>query len=238
MNTLFVSSALTIEMFKKHYSVNLSIQFIDCADIQLTRFFEQQTGLKVSKHVCISLISGEEFYYKSGVTSTIPTRIFVNHNWNPVTVHWKSKSGRIYTMEDADIDCDDIQFWFEGLNTVLYHKQLYPNEKLPFKLKALTYELVITRLVWSNLSMDMHFKDSALQDIAAAIKSIDDFIDAFNDKSESLNRKYGVVHNWKRKLEENKLVYEIDTGSGGYELMRKLLPFLSGMDLFSKVEIW
>ena len=128
--------------FYRQYGINISEQFLRCADIHLKKKFEFETGLKVSKNVSTSFVWPENFFYEKDTISKMPINIYINHNWNTVNILWKSKSGRVYGIADSDIDCGELEFWFEGLNPLLYHKQLYPQVALPFKLKDLSYELV------------------------------------------------------------------------------------------------
>lgn len=236
MSTLFVYPEITVEQFKRRYGKDISVQFVVCADSQLTNLFELRTGLKINKQISIAWIWEEAFYYTKNEISKLPFQIFINNNWNPVTILWRSKSGRIYDMGDTDIDCDDIEFWFEGLEPVLYHKQLYPKDELPFKLKDLSFELVVTRL---NLdcTIEMHLPEEQVAKAPEVIREIDAFIEDFNNKSEKQDRKYGVIHNWRRQVVEQRIVYEIDLGSAGPLFFKKLLPFLSKLKSFSKVEI-
>lgn len=236
MQTLFYDAKLIVRMFQTRYGLKTSEQFFSCADIQLTNFFVLATGLKPGKRVSISL-PPVELQYEKGEISNIHIQIYINHNWNPVTMLWKAKSDRIYTIADTDIDCNDLEFWFEGLDPLLYYKQLYPHEELPFKFKNLSYELVVTRLIMDDCSINMYLRKEEIANATAIMNQTDDFIAAFNEQSEKLDRKYGVVHNWKRKLEADKLAYEIDTGSAGTFLLKRLLPFLSKMNCFSRIEI-
>lgn len=174
--------------------------------------------------------------YKPGKISSLGLNIYVNHNWNPVTVVWTSKSGRIYDVNDTDIDCSDIEFGFEGLDPLLYHQQLYPKAELPFKLKDLSYEMVVTRLNM-ECTVEMQLKIEEIGNVRAILDKTDKFIDNFNTLSEKKDRKDGVVHNWKRRIEENTLIYEIDTGFSGPVFIKKLLLFLSKLNAFEKVEI-
>ena len=79
-----------------------------------------------------------------------------------VTVNWKSKLNKYNTPSDAIIDCNDIEFWFEGLNPLEYHKQLNNDTTLPFKLKDLSYELVITALNM-DMTIEMWLKEQNRQ---------------------------------------------------------------------------
>ena len=235
MSKLINNIDLAIELFQRLCDLSVSKQFVECANQQLTELFEQRTGLKINKHISYSL-SGELLNRKRDKISSLGLHIYVNHNWNPVTILWKSKSGRIYDVNDVDIDCADIEFWFEDLDPILYHKQLYPKAELPFKLQNLSYELVVTRLNM-ECTVEMELKTEDLSNAQAIVDKTDKFIDNFNTTSEKKDRKDGVVHNWTRRIEENKLIYEIDTGFSGPVFIKKLLQFLSKLNAFEKVEI-
>jgi hypothetical protein len=137
-------------------------------------------------------------------------------------------------MSDTDIDCADISFSIEGLDPVRVHRQLYPGDTLPFKLKNLSFELVVERLNIQTI-IEMTVKEGA--DPAAIISRVDAFIQGFNDCSLKKDRVDGVVHNWKTQVERDKVTYDIDTGYAGPALLKKLLPFLSDMGDFKRVAL-
>ncbi|MEJ7672767.1 MAG: hypothetical protein WKF59_08645 [Chitinophagaceae bacterium] len=87
-----------------------------------------------------------------------------------------------------------LEFWFEKLETELYYKQLYPNDKFPFKLDNLTYELVLTRLNLDCTIILTSVKKMLSQNIPSLINQIDEFIKHFNEKSEAKERRDGVIH--------------------------------------------
>lgn len=239
MSKLFVHEHIHIKSFKLDYGLDISPSFISCANTQLTILFVQHTGLTTfGKNLSMAWEDAEAFKYQKGEVSKLTFRLFVNYNWNDIWVCWKSKSGKIYDINDAEIDCNDIEFWFEGLNPVLYHQQLYPNEQLPFKLKNLTYELVVVRL---NMDANLlfTFKEKALPTITEWLKEIDALIQKFINKPIRWGKgNGGVVHNYKRKqVAANQWEYEIDTGSAGIYFYKKLLPLLSEFDCLAKVEI-
>ena len=235
MNTLFASTELTIELFQRFCELTVSKQFVDCADSHLTDLLMQKTGLVPGKNVSVSIPSDKSCYEK-GQVSRVHIQLVVNHNWNPITILWASKSGRIYDVNDNGIDCTDIEFGFENLDPLLYHKQLYPKAELPFKLKGLTYELVVSRLNM-DCTVEMLLKKEAPESAGDIAEQTDEFIDDFNTASEKRNRKDGVVHNWTREIEDNRLIYEIDTGFSGPVFIKKLLQFLSKLNAFEKVEL-
>lgn len=220
--------------FYREYGIAISKAFMQCFDQQLRVEFETKTGLKIGKQVCMSMGGVWDIAYKKGEVSEFMQSIYINHNWNPVKIIWKSHSGRIYGLDDEDIDCNDIEFHFEHLDTLLYHRQLYPKAELPFRLKDLTYELVVLRLN-RDCTIDMTLREHC--DPKSLRDQIDNFINAFNEKSIKKGCKDGVVNNSKRTIENNHLIYDIDTGSGGFIFEKKLLLFLSKLDSFEKVEV-
>jgi hypothetical protein len=214
---------------------DVSTEFVKCADKQLSALFKKTTGISFNKHIGLSLGYVTLDYQKSDISS-LSASLEINHNWTKVVILWKSKSGRIYDLADTDVDCDDIEFWFDALDPLLCQKQMFPNEKLPFKLKNLTYELVVTRLN-IDMTIEMTLNKEAIAKENEMITQVDNFIDGYNKKSEEKDRVNGVVHNWKREIKDKKLIYEIDTGSTGSHFLKQLLQFLSKLNYFEKVEV-
>jgi hypothetical protein len=239
MSYLFLYDSRAPEIYLNRYkreSIKISLNFLICADTQLRISFEKITAIKVNKHICFSLPDSNEFEYKMGLTSEFTQSLFINYQYIfGVKIKWKSKSGRIYKFEDADIDCEDVEFWFEGLDATLVHKYLYPKVTLPFKLTDLTYNLVVTRINM-ECNLEMVLKKNLEHNLIS--KQIDDFIADFNNKSEKKDRKDGVVHNWKREFINDKLIYELDLGSTGVSFIKKLLTFLNKLNTFETVELF
>lgn len=134
MATLFHDTKTCCDSFLFVHSLMASEEFIDCADKQLTEQFVRVTGIKPGKNVSMALTdlgSGVPIYSQYRLPDSnlygrkLCIAIFINHNWNPVTILWKSKSGRDYKLHDSNIDCTDIEFWFEHLDKELYIKQLH-----------------------------------------------------------------------------------------------------------------
>ena len=231
------SSAINRQVFKKQYDIVIAEQFANCMDLQLSKSFFDFTNLKPTKQISFSWVSHTELDYKKSAVSSFNSLIYINHNWNPVTICWKSKSGRIYDMGDTDIDCNDIEFWYEGLDPLLYHKQLYPKDELPFKLKNLSYALVIHRLnIDASITIKLLENDNA--DVKKLSNDIANFIAAFNAKAEKNKPCSGVVHQAKMTIENLlTLALEIDTGFAGPAFLKKFLPFLSATGMVEQVEI-
>jgi hypothetical protein len=236
MSSLLFNIEIYIQGFENTHHLKISKEFAACMDKQLTAFFERQSGLKINKLICIGWAWEVVFFYSSGEVSRFASKIWVNHGQNAVTVAWKANSGKIYKIDDTDIDCGDIEFWFEDFDAVLYNKQFYPTFDLPFKLKNLSYELVVTRLNM-DATIEMKVKKDETGNMPVIIEKIDAFIENFNIKSENKDRKYGVVHNWKRQFNDDNLIYEIDTGFTGAYFTKKILHFLSGINAFERVEV-
>lgn len=222
--------------FKGHHNLNISIEFVTCANIQLTIYFERLTGIIVNaKTVSITtILDDSQFFYHKGAVSKLASCLYVNHNWNYITIAWRSKSDRIYELDDTDIDCEDIEFWFEGMDPLLYHKQLYPKVELPFQLKNLTYGLKVERL---NMDMTVAVTLKKDTDAKETENKVFDFINQYNKKSEAKNREDGVIHNAHSKIEGNQIIFDIDTGFTGVVFLKKLLKYLSKLNAFDKVEI-
>ncbi len=238
MPTLFYDPKLIIYDFQKRYQITMSLEFAACADKQLTPLFEQLTGLKINKQISVSTFSEFNFSLNIGIISKFPLFIYVNHNWNPVTVTWQSRSGRVYRLADTDIDCQDVAFGLEGLDAALLHRQLYPGYRFPFKLKDLSYELTVNRLN-VDCTLTLHLRPEHAAEAGRAASLVDDFLHGFNQASERRGRRPGLVHNWKWAVAGGGscITFELDLGSAGPNLFKKLLPFLSGLNFFNKTVI-
>lgn len=236
--TLFEFPDITLDTFKRRMDVEMSHSFLACANVQLTAIFIQQTGLSIDKkYISIGIrIDSERHFIKIDTISRLALFIYVNHSWIDVMIAWQSKSGTIFHPGDEVADCNDIKFWFEDLNPQLVVSQMYPDGKVPFKLKNLSYELVIQHLD-IDMRLRLFLRPEKLDVGNEAIAAIDDFIGKANEKSEKNDRKDGVVHNWKRQQAAEVITYEVDMGSTGLVFFKKLLKFLSGLDLFIKVEV-
>jgi hypothetical protein len=245
MANMFREIELEISTLLTAYSIVASKEFLTCADEQLATVFTRETGLKPGKELRIVLTEyslGVPVYTQyptssGGVLYKLQPTLYVNNHWNPITIHWRSKNGKPQCkLHETTIDCNDVEFWFEGLDRELYYKQLYPGDKLPFRLKDPGYELTVTRI---NLEMTiaMQLKNSVTKVAADLIPSVDKFIDSYNETSIKNDRKDGVVHNWKRAAEGKMLTYEIDTGSAGMTFLKKFLIHLTGLNCFARVEL-
>lgn len=236
MSTFFPFPDLYLENFKKKFSIEPSKEFISCADQQLINSFELQTGLKATKRMEIGWADEPSFFYTLGPVSKLASMLWINNQNSPITIAWQSTSAKIYKITDTIIDCDDIKFWFEDTMPELYYKQLHPQIDIPFGIKDLNFPLTIESLT-IDMSIEMYLKEDAVKDGKDIITKIDKFIDDYNTASEKKDRRNGVVHNWKRELRENVLIYDFDLGSAGLLVVKKLIGYLSKLDLFIEVKI-
>ena len=132
MKTLFFDTQTVIDSLMFVFSLKASEEFINCADKQLTEQFIGKTGIKPGEEACFSFAQhyiGAPIYsnyLKEGnlIGRKLMIKLYVNHHWNPVTILWQSKTNRDYKLHDTNIDCNDIEFWFENLDKDLYLKQL------------------------------------------------------------------------------------------------------------------
>ncbi|MBK9958058.1 MAG: hypothetical protein IPP11_05615 [Chitinophagaceae bacterium] len=66
---------------------------------------------------------------------------------------------------------------------------------------------------------------------------ISETIEAYNEKSEALNRKNGVVHNCRIFYEEPILTASVDTGSAGTRIIKQILKTFKKLKGIKKVEV-
>jgi hypothetical protein len=156
--------------YMHNYNVVVSRAFLTCAEFHLRAFFTKQTGVSLPNNKIATSAQLDTLVY--GEVSSFQSSLFINHEYLFTKICWRSPSGRIYKMGDEDIDCDDIQFWQEGIDAKLVHQYLHPTFKNPFKLKErdLAYELVITNLA-IDLDIEMTLKTDATPILMLTSKS-------------------------------------------------------------------
>lgn len=234
--SLFTFPESTIDSLLQLNKQRTSVAFIKCADVQLSGQFEARTCIKINRNISITFPLGEErFRYEKDKISKLSVLLYVNHNWNEMFILWKSKSGKIYDIADDDIPCEDIEFSFDNsFDALLYHKQLYPKVALPFNLKNLPFEVTIERL---NIDcvITMTLKDDAASKAEEAVQKIDTCINDFNTKAEKDDE--DAVHNWRTEVEDNRIIYQMDTGFAGPEILKTLFKLFAKMNIFSKVTV-
>ena len=210
----------------------VSKSFIICADEQLFHNFLLTTGVKNIKKCGLS---GSVYNLTYDTISSYETNMGVNSHNQAVRICWRSKSGKIYHLHD-EVDCNDVEFWLEGVDVPLVYKQLYGPTALPFKLPPTHYQLVIGSI---SISLDLKvvLKEAQSQTIGQLAQNMDNFIDGFNAKSLKKDRKDGIVHNWKTTTQGRNLLVEMDLGSAGSAFLKKMLKWLNGFECVEKVVV-
>ena len=222
-----------IEQLAKKTGIPVSNEFIRCADAQLSDLFGKQTGLSFNKHIALGY---DWTNYSPGPVSCFQCALYINAFRNEIKICWKTVSGKEYKLTDTNINCNDILFWFESLDTLEYHKQMFPGDPLPFKLDEINYKLIVERLnVHCNLTMTV--KESFIEDYENLLHIIDEYLTTFNTKSLKKGRYDGVVHNWTSNYKGKEIIYEIDWGSASIELIKNLLIYFSELNVFEQVRI-
>ena len=225
------------EMFlKPEFFAKMSPAFVNCKRKQLSRDFEAKTGLKINRHIGL-YYTEFSFRYTKDVVSRVRSKLDVNHNTNDnVYVCWKSKSGRIYDMADEDFDCNDVEMWLEGLDPLLYHRQLSPKDPLPFKLKDLSYKLTVNR-IQTDIEITLLLKPEEVPRAEGLLEDIYDFIEAYNDASEKKDFKDGVVHNAWGSISDSTITLNVDIGSVGAGFFKRMFRHLSQLNAFMEVTV-
>ncbi len=231
------------------FNISISDSFLDCADVQLKISFEKQTGIKPKQgKIAITIFDVSEFNYDKGEISKLDISVIIISSGSFAKVCWQSKSGRIYELSDEDVDCQDIQFWFEGLDPALYHKQLYPNDPLPFKIKQTYFPIEINRLS-IDLMLSVSFIESTSQSRQLIINKVGELINTWNLKTEKDDAlkiakgledfdSKGVVHNYSIvKNEENYMEISIDLGSAEVIVIKQLINLFTKESGIAKLVI-
>jgi hypothetical protein len=228
---------------KRNLGIDMSEIFCEYAEEQLRHYFEHKTGIKINHRVSTDW-GREDLKYHEGEVSSIEIQLSIGHNFigdkiiqNKVKVCWRSKSGRVYKMADEDIDLSDIVFWFEGLDPISYHKQLYPNDPLPFKLKKPHFELAI-HSIDLNMVLEIFLKESDDVMRDEIIAEISKFISTWNEKTEkedAIKQAQGITHYDSNgvvdsiKITEsraNRIEIQLNMGTSDIILLKKLVQML------------
>jgi hypothetical protein len=127
MAVFFISEELldnAIQTYKSKCQIIVSKEFLRCAEIQLKKYFEEQTGIRVTKRIQLGftpILSEFETHVEvkiyEGVSSLLYNLWFGSKVYF-VHMAWASHSLRIYQTSDTDIDCNDIVFWLGGLEQI------------------------------------------------------------------------------------------------------------------------
>jgi hypothetical protein len=221
-----------IEYYKREENVVITHSYLECANEQLGLSFLKITGLNSLKKCGIGLSFWNLDYNK---ISSFEITLGVNYNSQFVRVCWKSKLGRVYHLHD-EVDCNDIEFWLEGVDVPLLYKQLYGPTTLPFKLPPTNYQLVVGSISIS-LELKVLLKKEHTNNLAFVENELNSFIRDFNAKSEKRDRNDGIIHNWTTSINEVEIKVELDIGSAGASFLKKLLKWLNGFEQVEKVVV-
>lgn len=218
-----------IESVYRIYGVRLSVSFLECAEIRLSKWFFVLTGISNWKKVALSSGSSELVIDH---VSTLGTSLFVNHKWQMVKICWKSKSGKIYKPSD-DFLCEDVRFWLEGLDIELLFRQLYGESILPFKTDVLDYDLIIGA-IGVNLEVKLFVAESSLYELQSIADLLIEWFESFNSTNRQLSKKSGIVQNRLPEVSNKIIQFSIDLGESGSYFMNKLLIKLSSLRKIEK----
>lgn len=210
----------------------VSRSFIICADEKLFFNFLSITGLKTIRNCGLAF---SIFNLKYSEISFFETSMGINHHNHWIKICWQSKSGKIYHLHD-EVDCQDIEFWLEGVDVPLVYKQLYGTSTLPFKLSNIHYTLLV-----GSISIDLELviviKEDCVGSTEQILKEFDVFIVQYNALSEKKERKYGVVHNWSITVHGTIVTINLDLGSAGAQFLKKFLTWCNKFEQIEKVVV-
>ena len=224
--------------------------FLDKLKSQLPIDIENKIGLNpLNIHNFLSLIVDSyydgfagKYIYKGDINKEIPVKLCAGIVGFPSILKWKSKSGKIYTPTSENIDFDDIEFWIEGLEKEkileVWNDPAYNPKTLGFKHKKTHFELVVEYFHYDAFYLIIHLKEQEnkidyLTEISDEISKI---FENHNIKSESKNKKYGLVHDYgTEEIKNNKLIYYIDYGSANDKPLKDVIDKLNTFEKIEKV---
>jgi hypothetical protein len=167
MNTLVKNN--WVKLLKMYYQIDISVQFLNCADLQLSEQFVKATGINLDEKIRLAWEQKEKPEVILEEISIMPAVIWLKYGMVNIKIAWSSKSGKIYEINCSDIDCNDIQFWFEDLDVEKckkYHKPDF-SKFFPFYETFTSYAQETYHISMSNayvmcmrehLSKDFEFK--------------------------------------------------------------------------------
>lgn len=196
------------------------------------------TGLRPSSKITLAGFkqAGDIGFYEKGQISKLHLVLWIMPDfYNNISFCWKSKTDRTIEPTHEDFDEDNLECWLEGLKPAEYWKQIATEKKShPFQVKTLPFEVKVFAFD-VNMVMRLNFngqvESSPIQNIIA------NCIVNFNQDSEKISRKNGVVHNFDFDTGENKLVLRIDTGSAGFSIINKILATLKKVNNIQSIEL-
>ncbi|SKA10859.1 hypothetical protein [Sediminibacterium ginsengisoli] len=112
-NTLFPYPDRFIELCEQKHGLGFSREFLDCANRKLTALYEKEAGCQVDGAVFIGIVTPPEdnfFLQTKWIVTQFSSVIHVGPDKFPATISWQSKSNRMYTIGDTNINETDIEF--------------------------------------------------------------------------------------------------------------------------------
>jgi hypothetical protein len=221
-----------IKRLKEVDNIKVSESFLICADDKLYHYFLKITGLQ---NIRKCGLSGSIYNLSYGKVSAYETSMGINHHNHWIKICWQSKSGKIYHLHD-EVDCQDIEFWLEGVDVPLVYKQLYGTSTLPFKLSNIHYTLLVGSISIA-LELVIFIKEGNVGSTEQILKEFDVFIVQYNALSEKKDRRYGVVHNWFIYVHGTIVTINLDLGSAGAQFLKKFLTWCNKFEQIEKVVV-
>ncbi len=218
--------------------ISFSKKFCEFFSENLDAQFVKITGILPSTKVTITRPNRDDSpqIYEQGIVSRINPVLWILPDYHDdISFCWKSKTGKIIKPTDEDFDVDDLECWVENLKPAEYWKQIGTAKKQhPFQSLKLSFELVVFEF---GIETDLKIYCNPGTDHSVIRTAINDTIERFNSKSESLGRRYGVVHNYKFLSENDTTIVRIDTGSAGVGISKAILKALKKCEGIYKVEM-
>ncbi len=99
MSSIFNNIPDIIEYFKNATGIDFSESFLVCADKQLVEDLEGRLGIKYNRRIQFSSpFPGTSKILEMGEVSKFHTTLYVNHNWNPITVAGNQNQGSFMNL--------------------------------------------------------------------------------------------------------------------------------------------
>ena len=218
------------------YGLLFSQKFCEYFSENFTKLFYAETGLRPSTKVTLAGYKqqNEVPIYQPGSVSKLNLVLWIMPEYNDnISFCWKSTTGEIVKPTDENFNEDNLECWMEGLKPIEYWEQVATEKKVhPFQIANLTFELNVF-----DFGVQMELRIHADSDHEEIKISIANTIQAYNDSSEINNRKNGVVHHYKFHEQKSLLYLQIDTGSAGIEIIKKILKSLATINAIKRVEV-
>lgn len=218
------------------YELYFSQQFCEYFSEYFESIFFSETGLKPSTKVTLAGYKqrNDVPIYEPGSISKLNLVLWIMPEYNDnISFCWKSKTGKIIKPTDEFFDLEDLECWLEGLKPNKYWAEVATEKKThPFQIANLPFDLKVF-----GFGVETELRIHASNKYDDIKLSASHTIQVYNDESESLNRKNGVVHNYKFIESEDYLCLRIDTGSAGIAIIKKVLKGLAKITDIKKVEV-